>query len=271
MPDLTRPLSSLFRRRQPYTWQARPFGPRFEWFSPVHLRLLEGPLKGEEFELSTDVQEATASAHLYYYGQCIGQTFIERDPPGKGVIFWDTGVREEFRRKGLAAIMTRHIFRVLLNVQEQATFKIRMVRLLKPGDKDVELQNMGMGVIANRLGFTPELNIERILRKGNITGMEIIPAKDDYPPALKILVRTFPLVLIAFILDPDTLKPVDDFRTYVEISRDQSVVHDWVRRGLIVISNGDYWLREDGVGRFIDCIAGSAEEAREFRRKTRGL
>jgi len=275
LPDWKRPLSSYFRRPKPepvlYEWHARQFGPKFEWFSPVHLRILEGALKGEEFELTSDVQAATASAMLYYYGQCIGQTFIERDPPGKGVIFWDTGVREEFRRKGLAAIMTRHIFRILLNAQETATFKIRMVRLLKPGDKDVELQNMGMGVIANRLGFTPELDIERILQPGNITGIEIIPTKGDYPPAFKIVVNTFPLVLIAFILDPDTLKPVDDFRTYVEVSRDQSVVHDWVRRGLIVISNGNYWLREGGVDRFVDCIASSSEEGQEFRRKVIGL
>lgn len=271
MPDLRRPVSSFFKRRKPYVWQPKPFAPEFEWVGPAHIRLLGVPLKGEQFELATEMRGKIASVHLYYYGQCIGQTFVEREPPGKGVVFWDTGMKEQFRRKGLASLMTWHMFRELLRVQETAFFKIRMVRILKPGDKDVELQNMGMGVIANRLGFTPELDIERILRPDNITGIEILPAWGDFPPGFKIVVRIFPLVLIAFVLNPDTHKPVDDFRTYVELSKDERVIHDWVRRGLIVISNGNYWLREDGLNQFVDCLATSAEEAREFREKVRGV
>jgi hypothetical protein len=167
--------------------------------------------------------------------------------------------------------MAVHIFRTLLLQQDRATFKIRMVRLLKPGDKDVELQNMGMGVIANRLGFTPEFDIERILRPGNITGIDIIPDRPGFPPAFKIIVQTFPLVLIAFVLDRDNHKPVDDYQTYVKLARDERVIHDWVRRGLIVISNGNYWLRPDGIGPFLNHVAASPEEAQEFRPKVIGL
>jgi len=272
VPDLKRPVSSFFKkRRKLYDWQPKPFAPKLEWVGPAHVRLLEAPLKGEQFELATEIEEKVASVHLYYYGQCIGQTFVEREPAGKGVVFWDTGVKEQFRRKGLASLMTWHVFRELLRVQETAFFKIRMVRILKPGDRDVELQNMGMGVIANRLGFTPELDIERILGPDNIDGIEILPARGDVPPGFKIVVKTYPLVLIAFVLNPDTLKPVDDFRTYVELSKDERVIHDWVRRGLIVISNGNYWLREDGLDQFVDRLATSAEEAQEFRAKVRGV
>ncbi len=265
-------LGSLLRRpRETPAWRPARIGPRYEWFSPAHIRILDGELAGQEFELVTEVKDDAASVFLYYYGQRIGQTYVERDPPGRGVVFWDVGVKEAFRRKGLASIMTVHIFRELLRQQQKATFKIRMVRLLKPGDKDVELQNMGMGVIANRLGFTPELDIERILAPDNITGIDVIPARPGFPPAFRFDVRTFPLVLIAFVLDRDTQKPVEDFRTYVELSKDDRVVHDWVRRGLIVISNGNYWLRRDGIDRFLAHVATSPEEAREFGSKVVGL
>jgi hypothetical protein len=163
--------------------------------------------------------------------------------------------------------MTVHVFRELLKLQQQATFAIRMVRILKPGDKDVELQNMGMGVIANRLGFTPEFDLERILRPGNITDVDIIPDRPGFPPAFKITVQTFPLVLIAFVLDQDTHKPVDDYQTYVKLARDERTIRDWVRRGLIVISNGNYLLRRDGIGSFLNHVASTPEEAQEFRRK----
>jgi len=265
-------LGSLARpQRETPVWSPLRLGPLYEWFSPAHIRILDGGLAGQEFELVTEIKDDAASVFLYYYGQRIGQTFVERDPPGRGVVFWDVGVKEDFRRRGLASIMAVHVFRELLRQQQRATFKIRMVRLLKPGDKDVELQNMGMGVIANRLGFTPELDIERILAPGNITGTDVIPARPGFPPAFRFDVRTFPLVLIAFVLDRDTHKPVDDFRTYVELSKDERVVHDWVRRGLIVISNGNYWLRRGGIGQFLAHVATSPDEAREFGNRVVGL
>jgi hypothetical protein len=167
--------------------------------------------------------------------------------------------------------MTYCIFRELLAMQETAFFKIRMMRLMKPSDKNVELQNVGIGVIGNRLGFSPEFNIGRVLHPDNITGIEVLPAKGDFPPSFKIVIRTFPLVLIAFVLDQDTLKPVDDFRTYVKLSKDESIIYDWVSRGLIVIGNGNYWLRRPGLDQFVNHLATDEFEARIFRRRVRGV
>jgi GNAT superfamily N-acetyltransferase len=274
MSGLNKSMRELFGGKRStaadYVWQPRQFGPKFEWITPVHFRVISGPLTGEEFEFATELAVTTANGYLYFYGQCIGQVFIERTPPGKGIILWEMAVKPEFRRKGLAAVMTRCIFRELLKQQATAFFKIRMVRLLKPGDKDVEMQNVGMGVIANRLGFVPELDIDRILRPSNITGIEVLPAKGDLPPGFKIVVKTFPLVLIAFVLDPDSKMPVDSYPTYIELSKDERVIHDWVRRGLIVISNGDYVLRDTGIARLVDSIADNDAEGREFRAKISG-
>jgi GNAT superfamily N-acetyltransferase len=230
----------------------------------------DGKLAGRELELKTEVLDAKANVYISVDGKQVARTYIERDPPGKGIVLWDIAVKEQYRRQGIASIMTYVGFRELLSIQETAFFKIRMIRLMKPGDKNIELQNVGIGVIGNRLGFTPEFNVDKILRPDNVTGLEILPPKGDFPPSFKIVIRTFPLVLIAFVLDADSLKPVDDFRTYVKLSKDESVIFDWVRRGLIVIGNGNYWLRRDGLDQFVNHLATDEFEAKVFRRRVRG-
>lgn len=260
-----------FVKELPFQWRPGRIGPRFRWLDHSRIRVLEGTLKGREMEVTTEVKERTASLFAVLDGKRIGRTYIERDPPGVGIELWDIAVQEQYRRKGVASIMTYVIFRELLAQQQKAIFKIRMIRLMKPSDKNIELQNVGIGVIGNRLGFTPEFNIERIMRPANVVGLSILPAKGDFPPSFKIVIRTFPLVLIAFILDQDTLKPVDDFRTYVQLMKDETVIYQWVRKGLIVIGNGNYRLRKNGIDQFINHLATDEFEARVFRRRVRGF
>jgi GNAT superfamily N-acetyltransferase len=268
------PVASFLRRafikEPPFAWSPARIGPRFEWLDYTHIRMLDGRLAGRDLELTTEVLEAKANVYISVDGKQVARTYIERDPPGKGIVLWDIAVKEQYRRQGIASVMTYVGFRELLSIQETAFFKIRMIRLMKPGDKNIELQNVGIGVIGNRLGFTPEFNVDKILRPDNVISLEILPAKGDFPPSFKIVIRTFPLVLIAFVLDADSLKPVDDFRTYVKLSKDESVIFDWVRRGLIVIGNGNYWLRRDGLDQFVNHLATDEFEAKVFRRRIRG-
>uniref|UniRef100_A0A7C4GFL0 GNAT family N-acetyltransferase n=1 Tax=candidate division WOR-3 bacterium TaxID=2052148 RepID=A0A7C4GFL0_UNCW3 len=260
-----------FLREQPFVFNPGRIGPRFDWVDHETIRLREGSLAGRELRLATEILPDKASVFARLDGQQIGRAYIERDPPGKGVVLWDIAVKEGFRRKGIASIMTYVGFRELLSIQETATFRIRMMRLMKPAERNVELQNVGIGVIGNRLGFTPEFDLDRLLRPENIVGIEILPAKDDFPPSFKVVIRTFPLVLIAFVLDPDTLKPVDDFRTYVKLTKDETTIYNWVRRGLIVIGNGNYQLRRNGLDQFVNHLATDEYEARVFRRRVRGV
>jgi len=268
------PIAASLRRgrgpRTPFIWNPGRIGPRFNWLDYTHIGVLEGPLAGRELELTTEILETKANAYVSFDGKQIGRTFVERDPPGKGICLWDIAVKESFRRKGIASIMTYCIFRELLALQETAFFKIRMMRLMKPCDRNVELQNVGIGVIGNRLGFTPEFDIDKLLRPDNITGLEVLPPKGDFPPSFKVVIRTFPLVLIAFVLDQDTLKPVDDFQTYVKLMKDERVIYNWVRRGLIVIGNGNYWLNSQGLDRLVNHLAADEFEAQVFRRRVKG-
>jgi GNAT superfamily N-acetyltransferase len=264
-------LRSLFTRQQKFEWRPGRIGPRFEWLDHDTVRVLEGPLQDRELGLRTEIEDRKASIFATLDGRQIGRTYIERDPPGKGIELWDIAVQEQFRRMGVASIMTYVIFRELLSMQKTAFFKIRMMKLMKPADRNVELQNVGIGVIGNRLGFTPEFEIDRILRPSNITGMEILPGKGHFPPSYKIVIRTFPLVLIAFVLDADSLKPVDDFQTYVRLMKDERVIYQWAGNGQIVIGNGNYWLRRDGLDQFVNRLASDETEARIFRRRVRAV
>jgi len=221
-------------------------------------------------EITTDVFETKANCYAALDGRRIGRTYVERDPPGLGGILWDIAVQERYRRGGGASIMTYSIFRELFSMQERTFFGIRMMRLMKPTDRNVELQNVGIGVIGNRLGFTPESNLDKLLRPANITGMEVLPAKNNFPPSFKTVIRTFPLVLIAFILDQDTRRPVDDYNTYAKLLKDERVIFDWVARGLIVVGNGNYWLRRRGLDQFVNHLSADEYAAKVFRRRIRG-
>ncbi len=264
-------LRRILGRAPRHVWRPGRIGPRLESIGADRVRPLEGELTGREISFTTEVLPRKAQLHAAIDGQPVGRAYVERDPPGKGIILWDVAVKEGFRRQGIASIMTCRIFRELLASQRVATFRIRMMRLMKPADRNVELQNVGIGVIGNRLGFTPEFNLKRLLRPRNVVGLEVLPAKNGFPPSFKIVIRTFPLVLIAFVLDPDNKKPVDDFRTYARLMKDERTVYEWVGRGLIVIGNGNYCLRSAGIGQFVNHLATSEFEAQVFRRRVRGV
>lgn len=269
--SVSRFLRRAFVKERPFLWSPGRIGPQFEWLDYTHIRFREGALKGSRFELVTEILETKANVYISEQGSQVARACVERDPPGKGVCLSEIAVDEPYRRKGLASIMTYCIFRELLAMQETAFFKIRMMRMLKPTERNVEVQNVGIGVIANRLGFTPELIVEKILSPSNVTGIEILPAKGDFPPSFKILARTFPLVVIAFVLDADTMKPVADFRTYVKLSKEQPTILELAQKGLIVIGNGSYWLRRDGIDQFVNHLATDEHEASAFRRRVRGV
>ena len=252
-----------------FMWRRERIGPVFEWLDDKTIRILEGPLNGKELGITTEILDTKANIFASLDGHQIGRTYIERDPPGKGIVLWDIAVQEEYRQMGIASLMTYFIFRELLSAQKEAFFKIRMMKLMKPTVKSVELQNIGIGVIGNRLGFTPEFDIERILKPSNIVNVSVLPAAHGFPPSYKIVVKTFPMVLIAFVLDQDTLKPICDFHTYVKLLKDERVIYEWVKRGSMVIGNGNYLLKREGINRFINHMASNQVEAKAFQRRVK--
>ena len=255
------------KQRAVHDWHPKSIGPRFDWLAYDRIGIRDGPLAGREFEVETRLEERHAFIFTRDRGKSVGQASIERDPPGEGVVLWDIGVQPELRRKGLASIMTWIIFREMIENQPTSSFRIRMITSVKAGDKDVETQNLGICVVANRLGFTPEWDLKRLLARENVDRVEVMPPKGSSPAGFKILVRTYPLVLIAFLLDRDTHRPVSDYGTYLRLSKDERSVQQWLKRGLLVVSNGNYVLRERGFGQFLNAVAIDAAEAHDFSKR----
>lgn len=249
-------------------WLPLPIGPRFDWLDHDHIRLVEGPLTGREFQVTTEYAAGSAAVHLSEGGVRIGQCLLERKPPVAEL--WDVGVRPKLRRGGLCAVMTWLAFRTVLEKKHRASFRVRMITSVRP-DKQTQIQNIGICIVANQLGMTSDYDAERLLAGDRFVACEVIPAQEGFPAGLKLTIRSYPLVLIAVALDPDTRRPATSFRLYQQLAQDLELVRDWARRGLLVVSNGDYSLRADGVGRFINALALDTDEAVDFRRRIRPL
>jgi hypothetical protein len=253
-----------------HLWSPHRIGPRFAWLDHDHILVVDGPLSERRFDVDTDIQSDTAVLRLREDGHFAGMVHVERSPSDEGVILSNVAVGLSFRRGGLAAIMTWCAFRELLTRQESATFRIRMVRSVKPRATDTEVSNIGVGVIAARLGFRPELPIERLVHEDNVVGIAALPGDKDSPPTVRISLRSYPYALVAMVLSPGTMKPSTDIRPYQQLGRDGRQIQSWLRQGLLLVGE-DYCLGESGIERFVNAMATDDEEAVQFRSKVRAL
>lgn len=250
-------------------FERKPMGPAYASLDEDMIRIEEGDLKDRGFRLTTEVSDDEAHVHLFEEAKEIGHCDIQRNAHEATVVLWNIVVQEQLRHKGLASIMAHTGFRRMLELHHSPSFGIRMIRLVKPVDRITKLQNVGIGVIARKLGFSPQYDLDRILVRKNIQLVEPIPAAGDMPPAYRIVLSVFPLVLIAFLVDPFTSHPLPrDHQLYGQIVEPETV-EDWVHDRLIVIGNGNYILKRAGIPEMINHLAASADEARVLARRIR--
>ena len=166
--------------------------------------------------------------------------------------------------------MTRWVFREILALGPRFRFRMRMVTAGSAGGEGEELRNAGMCVIARRLGFSPEANPAALLLPANLNGTEFIPRRNGNPPALRFTLRSLPLVLYAFLTDR-TGRPDYDVQRYIRYLRRPQDIREAATWNRLLVGNGDYSLRHDGVSDFIDRLALDASEARFFRSRVLGL
>jgi hypothetical protein len=256
--------------RELWRWSPHRIGPRFAWLDHDHILVVDGPLSERRFEVTTDLQPETAVVRLREDGLFAGMVRVERGPSGKDVILSSAAVGLRFRRCGLAAIMTWCVFRELLTRQDLATFRIRVVRSVKTRAADAEVGGVGVGVIAARLGFRPELPARELLSKDSVVSIAALPGDKDSPPAVRISLRNYPFVLVAVALNPATMRPLSDIRQYEQLDRDVSQIQSWLREGLLLVGD-NYSLGQSGIERFVNALATDEDEAAQFRSKIRPL
>ena len=252
-------------------WRPRRIGPRFRWLDRDRIEIADGPLAGSEYGVKIDLQNSSAELSLNEKGAQVGDIKVEREPAGPGVTVRQVVVRDWLRGNGMASIMTWIIFRELVQSQETATFRIRMSCPQPAGAKGIEIRNAGIGIIAARLGFEPEIDLARLLDSRDVKDVDVILRRDGNPPGLAIMIRSAPHELAAFALEPGTMKPYPAEETYLDLTRNERMIRELARSGHLVISNADYVLRRGHAERFADILATDEDEARLFRLRVRGL
>lgn len=256
-------------RAKPILYDGRPFGPAFEPLGNDTIRILEGDLAGQEMKLTTSITSEEAHVFLHQNGKQIGHCDIQREGHEASVVLWNIVVDDRLRHKGLASIMARVGFRRMLEISKTATFAIRMIRLIKPSERVTKIQNVGIGIIARKLGFTPEYDLQELLRQKNIQLIELIQSDGVMPPGYRIVLKVFPLVLIAFLVDPETNKPFPaGHRIYNSLVTPESA-EMWARGEMIIIGNGNYLLRKKGLEQMINHLAANPAEAEVMSRRLR--
>jgi hypothetical protein len=252
---------------RPFAYDPQPLGPAIERLEGDKILILEGQLKDEVFDLTTAVSEDEAHVFLDQDGRRIGHADLQRNAFEASIVLWNIVVQENLRHKGLASLMTRTAFQRLLELHPKPSFGIRMIRLIRPKDKVTRVQNIGIGVIARKLGFTPEYNLPRILVRDNIQVIEFLDSDGTMPPAYRIVLKDFPLVLVAFVVDPYHQKPFSHGHPFYAQRVFPETIESWVGDRMIIIGNGNYLLRRDGIPSLINHIARNEPEAQILARR----
>ncbi|MCX7784644.1 MAG: hypothetical protein N2201_00195 [candidate division WOR-3 bacterium] len=238
------------------------------------VEILSGPLKDKQLEIEQEITDCKMNLFLKSKDETIARSLIDRNLHTSEIIYWDVMVNPKYRMKGLASFMTRYMLRELLLLQKKVKFMIRMIRIYQPTDTTIRLQNLGICIIAHRLGLTCEFDLPKLLNPQNIIKVEVIPPEMEtvhtevtLPPCYKIDLQSYPYVLIGFILDPKTKKPITNYDTYLQIKYSPEVMAQWIKSKAIVIGNGNYLLKKDGFDDFVKCLAEDSYEAEVFRKK----
>lgn len=266
-------LSSIFRPKPKVEagFVAKPFGPGYELLNDGKVRVREGRFAGQTFELSLQESEHEMHVRLKADTGEVGHCDLEFNTHEANVVLWYLGVQEEYRQCGLASLIARVALRRALMQRKKATFAIRMLRLIKPNERVTRIQNVGIAVIARKLGFSSEYSLEELLRQQNVELIELIESDAATPPGYRIVLKSLPYVLIAFLVDPATGHPLPTGHPAYSSLVTPEAGEQWVRERRIIIGNGNAVLRRDGVSEMVARLADNSFEAHDFRQRIRPL
>jgi ribosomal protein S18 acetylase RimI-like enzyme len=246
-----------------------PDGPSAPGPAGGRIRLREGPSAGQEFQLTFEASDREAHVHLRRDGEEFGHCDFERDAPEANVVLWYIWVTEALRRHGLASIMARYGLRQMLERHKSASYAIRMLRLISPGERITKIRNVGIAVLSRKLGLASEYDLESLLTEGNVQAIELIDADEDTPPGYRIVLKDLPYVLIVFLVDPENGRPYPGGHRIYNSLVSPEAARRWLAERMIVIGNGNYVLRQDGIAEMVNHLADDAEEARVFAGRIR--
>ncbi|MEO0131614.1 MAG: hypothetical protein ABIK73_01545 [candidate division WOR-3 bacterium] len=252
-----------------FRFYARPFGPTFEWTGKNLIKITSGPLCEQEFILQNQEKPGLFDSYLYSplpttHVQELAHVFCEYQKD-TSITIWDVVVHQKFRNYGLAELLIKYQVRELLMRQKTNEFRIRMLRLFEPDKKnEVKLKNIGIGVIAYKLGLSCEYDFAEFVRNNKITQIDVIPPTYNNPPAYLIRLKSLPYLLVAFMIDIDKEKPLTDYDTYLRLKSADEFLLEMAKHRALILGNADYILQAAGINDFLSRIADNEKEAQFF-------
>jgi hypothetical protein len=266
-----------------------PFGPRYD-LSGDRLAIESGPLAGTALRIERSVSDTKADFVFFEIADRqspienpVAHCHFDRDPETGTETFWDVFIRSEFRHRGLTTLLTRLTFRELLASGRRHWFAIRKLMQVDseagrhqaqtPGNPKPEIQNpqspritlhnLGIGLVALRLGFRPEPDIERMLGPGNVKAIQALLPDPPTPPGLLLRLGSLPGLLVAAFLDPDTGRPFCDVEAYERFVSPRQLLRQTFA-GQAIIGNVDYVLPRTALGPLAARLANDHAEVKRF-------
>jgi hypothetical protein len=118
-------------------------------------------------------------------------------------------------------------------------------------------------MVALRLGFRPEPDLERMLSPGNVTVVQSLAPDPPIPPGLLLRINTQPGLLVAAMLDPDTGRPYSDPEAYQRFVSPGQILRQ-AMSGQAVVGNIDYVLPRANLEQLAVRLADNRTELRQF-------
>ena len=294
MPAL---LTHVFRRSEAGPSSAPvPFGPNYK-LAGDRLDIESGPLAGTVLRIERGVSKTKADFSFYEPADSaprvakrrppsapdpMAHCHFDRDPETGTEILWGIFIRSEFRHRGLTTLITRLTFRELLATGRTRSFAVRKLMQVDtegrsqsqpPGNSKpetgsqtsprVSLHNLGIGLVALRLGLRPESDLERLLVPVNVRSIQALSPDPPSPPGLLIRLGILPGLLVAALLDPDTGHPLTDPEAYERFVSPRQLLRQALA-GEAIIGNIDYMLPRVAAESLAARLANNQTELRRF-------
>jgi hypothetical protein len=208
----------------------------------------------------------------------VAHCHFDRDPETGTETLWSIFIRSEYRHRSLTTLLTRLSFRELLTSGRRHWFAIRNMMQVdtegrsqaqtpgtpkpeNPQLQRVSLHNLGIGLVALRLGLRPEPDLQRLLAPGNVKEIQAIPPDPPNPPGLLLRLEVLPGLLVAALVEPETGQPLKEADAYERFVSPKQLLRQ-ARTGQAVIGNIDYILSRTAID---PLAARMANDQREFR------
>jgi hypothetical protein len=270
------------------------FGPRYT-IAGDRLTIDSGPLAGTALRVERSVSNTKADFSFYELAggsspigkgrspaspDPVAHCHFDRDPQTGTETLWSIFIRSEFRHRGLTTLLTRLTFRELLASGRRHWFAVRKLMQVDtegrsqaqtPGSPKsehpqlphVSLHNLGIGLVALRLGFKPEPDLERLLAPGNVKAIQAVPPDPPSPPGLLLRLGILPGLLVAALVDPETGRPLPDAGAYERFVNPRQLLRQALA-GQAVIGNIDYILSRTAVEPLAARLANDHAELKRF-------